>query len=164
MNCKAVQNQLSAYLDSELSGNEMLAIRQHISGCEACCEEEKALRTLKRMLASSRTPEPSDDLADRLCAAVFAKDRKDSRVERGSLLRASFITFAGVAACSMALTFAVVNSARSAASPAAASLGSQDVPKGHDLAFYIQRDQVYSAGTDATSGVPVISSLHDARK
>lgn len=163
MNCKTVQNQLSAYLDSELSGNEMLAIRQHISKCEGCREEEQSLRNLKRLLASSRTPEPSDDLADRLCAAVFAKDRKEPRSERHSVLRTSFFTFAGVAACSMALTFAVVNSAHSGNAPSA-NLVPQDAGKGHDLAFDIQRDQVYSAGMDATSGVPVISSLHDVHR
>jgi len=165
MNCKTVQNQLSAYLDSELSGNEMLAMRQHISGCETCQEEEQSLRSLKRMLASTRAPEPSDDLADRLCAAVFAKERKEVRSEKHVVLRTSFLTFAGVAACSMFLTFAVVNGARSSGNPSAAgNLIQPESAKAHDMAFYIQRDQVFDAGSDVTSGVPVLSSMHDVHR
>lgn len=160
MNCKTVQSQLSAYLDRELSGNEMLAMRQHMGECRACREEEEALRSLKQLLAVSRTPEPPADLADRLCAAVLAKDRRDVRKDSRVVLRTSFLTFAGVAACSMAFTFVLVNNAHPAG-PTNSGVSVTDATKARDMAFYIQRDQVYTASLDATSGAPMISSLPD---
>ena len=43
MNCGRVSNQLSAYLDRELTGTEMLQIRSHLTECDRCRSEHEAL-------------------------------------------------------------------------------------------------------------------------
>jgi anti-sigma factor RsiW len=58
MNCGRVSNQLSAYLDRELTGAEMLQIRGHLSACDSCRTEYEALSRMKMMLGRLRTPEP----------------------------------------------------------------------------------------------------------
>jgi hypothetical protein len=50
MLCSRAQNLLSAYCDYELTGEEMLAIRQHLEGCPACAREYASLRQLKSLL------------------------------------------------------------------------------------------------------------------
>jgi anti-sigma factor RsiW len=151
MNCKAVQNRLSAYLDRELPADDMAAMRAHIHECDACREEERALRSLKSLLCGARTPEPPADLAERLTAAVMA-ERESTPIRRG--LRLPVLTFAGIAACSMALTFVVLSAVR----PAETTPTALAKPDSEGLALQIQRDQVYSVGLDATSGAPVISA------
>ena len=152
MNCKAVQTKLSAYLDRELPGEELMAIRTHLHDCSSCHAEEQALRSLKSILCSARTPEPPADLAERLTAAVFA-DRQPAPEPRG--FRIPAFTFAGVAVCSMALTFIVLTAVRPPDSSPSAT-GPKDSSTG--VAFEVQRDQAFLVGADATSGVPLMSA------
>ena len=63
MNCRRVVNLMSAYVDGELTGEEMLAIRRHMSECEECAEEHKLTRMTKLALANLRTAAPRKDLA-----------------------------------------------------------------------------------------------------
>lgn len=58
MNCRRVSSLLSAYLDAELTGHEMLEIRAHLDACAACRGEHEALGETKRLLSSLalRTP------------------------------------------------------------------------------------------------------------
>jgi anti-sigma factor RsiW len=58
MNCGRVSNQLSAYLDRELTGMEMLQIRCHLSDCDRCCAEYEALQRMKMLLGRLRSIEP----------------------------------------------------------------------------------------------------------
>ncbi len=44
MNHEAVQEQLSSYLDGELSAEERAAVEEHLAGCAACREELELLR------------------------------------------------------------------------------------------------------------------------
>lgn len=61
MNCRKVQSLISAYVDSELAGVEMLAVRQHLSDCPECSAEFEALLRVKRAYGrlSPRTPSPA---------------------------------------------------------------------------------------------------------
>lgn len=63
MNCRHVVNSISAYVDGELTGAEMLAIRRHLGGCPECMEECESVRRTKRAVASLRTVCPRADLA-----------------------------------------------------------------------------------------------------
>jgi len=148
-----VQQHLSAYLDRELSGDVILEVRAHLSECAVCEAEERELRSLKQLLGGLEAPEPPADFAQRLTAAVI-RDRQPEAPRRRSL-RAGFLTFAGVAACSMAFTFLVLSGSR----PAPVSAGA----KQEDLAFEVQRDQAYAVGWDATSGAPMFSSTNYGR-
>ena len=104
MNCKTVQISLSAYLDGELAGSEMLEVRHHVQECAVCAREAEELRTLKTMLASSNTPTPPADFEARLVAHVFGKEQaKPAPSWR------SHIGIAGVAAAAAVAAFVVAS-------------------------------------------------------
>lgn len=63
MNCRRVVNLISAYIDGELTGEEMLEIRRHLSHCDECREEYESIRHTKMALANLKTTEPQRDLA-----------------------------------------------------------------------------------------------------
>jgi len=105
MNCKSVQNRLSAYLDRELGGDELLQMRAHIAMCSHCRREVDGLRSLKILLGGIHCPEPPEGLAERLTASVMGQRIKAPR----STLRVSAMMFAGVSACSMLATLLVLN-------------------------------------------------------
>ena len=73
MNCGRVSNQLSAYVDRELTGAEMLQIRAHLGACDSCRAEYEALGRIKMMLGRLRTAEPT--LSRRSFTAHFIPDR-----------------------------------------------------------------------------------------
>src|SRR5437667_11763584 len=58
MNCGRVSNQLSAYIDRELTGVEMLHIRRHLDDCDPCRSEYEALCRMKTLLGGLRSVEP----------------------------------------------------------------------------------------------------------
>jgi anti-sigma factor RsiW len=62
MNCGRVSNQLSAYIDRELTGAEMLSIRKHLGECEGCRAEYDALGGMKMLLGRLRTIAPRQDM------------------------------------------------------------------------------------------------------
>lgn len=76
MQCNKVQLQLSAYIDSELSGNEMLSIREHLRACPDCAAAEHAERSTKSLLSSMMSHAPSQNLEERLVDTILTKPRK----------------------------------------------------------------------------------------
>ncbi|HUV04780.1 MAG TPA: zf-HC2 domain-containing protein [Armatimonadota bacterium] len=70
MNCRKVQSLISAYVDCELSGLEMLAVRQHLSDCGECTLEFESLLGVKKALGSLCAQRPTSDLANRICARL----------------------------------------------------------------------------------------------
>lgn len=70
MNCQKVQSLISAYLDGELAGQEMLAIRHHLTDCTECAEEYESLLAIKRTFGKMRPMRPVDDLAARICSKL----------------------------------------------------------------------------------------------
>lgn len=71
MNCWRVQHLLSAYIDSELTGTEMIAVRHHIDSCEACKREYASILAVKKCLGLMATKRPvSKDLANKICSRV----------------------------------------------------------------------------------------------
>lgn len=70
MNCHKVQSLMSAYVDSELSGLEMLAIRQHLSECVECSSEFESLFSVKKALGRLGAKVPVTNLADRICSRL----------------------------------------------------------------------------------------------
>lgn len=144
MNCKSAQVRLSAYLDRELTGNELLELRDHLRGCEQCRLEEMQLRELKTMLGCLSVAEPPADLADRLCATII---KQPSPTEAKWSWKRSVITFSAVAACSMVTTFLVI------------SLRSDkptQLPARDSVAYDVIQDQAYTISSDPTEGSPLI--------
>lgn len=64
MNCRRVVNLISAYIDGELTGAEMLEIRRHLSDCPECTEEYESIRATKLALSRLATAVPRPDLAE----------------------------------------------------------------------------------------------------
>lgn len=58
MHCRRISGLLSAYLDAELSDEEMGGVSAHLDRCAACRQELEELRETKRLLASlvGKTP------------------------------------------------------------------------------------------------------------
>ncbi len=143
MNCNSVQTRLSAYLDRELSGSELLELRAHLADCRECRTEETELRNLKLMLGGLEPPAPSHDLADRLCCAVLQEARKS---ETRWSWRKPVLTFATVAAASMLVTFFIFSLRAPNSTP----------PAGQDITIDVARHEAYDVAGDPM-GAPVVS-------
>ncbi len=99
--CDTVRSLLSALVDGELAPLESIAIRRHLSQCEACHAELRATERLKVALHVAGTSEPlPDETAGRLEAAMqarFAAARAEARASRRWLpLAAAAVLTAGV--------------------------------------------------------------------
>ena len=70
MNCQRVNSLLSAYIDGELTGVEMIEIRRHLDGCRGCRDELDDLRAVKRLVGRVQPAQPSADLPGRICASL----------------------------------------------------------------------------------------------
>ncbi len=69
MNCRRIVSMMSAYVDGELTGVDMLEIRRHLSDCEECSAEYESIRLTKHALARLATARPRPDFA----AALFGQ-------------------------------------------------------------------------------------------
>ena len=74
MECQAVQEQLSAWLDDELSEATGAMLTAHLSRCEACREEWRQLKALDAALGNLAAPVPMG-----LASTVAAKVRRPRR-------------------------------------------------------------------------------------
>jgi hypothetical protein len=63
MHCGRVSNLLSAYIDRELAGTEMLQIRHHLESCSGCSAHHEALGHVKSLLGAAAPLEPHGDMA-----------------------------------------------------------------------------------------------------
>jgi anti-sigma factor RsiW len=145
MNCKSVQNYLSAYLDGELSGSEGLAVREHLSQCHECESEARHLRTLKELLRGLPVYEPSEGFEERLVSNVVRKAERRNRIFNLNLgfnwrLGAGFAVTAAIASL-------VVLQITERHVPRSEPTNSND-----GLALEIGRDQMFLAGNDPLSG------------
>jgi anti-sigma factor RsiW len=61
MLCGRVTNLLSAYIDRELAGAEMLQVREHLGACETCRAEHAELGEMKSLLGRVPAPPPRSD-------------------------------------------------------------------------------------------------------
>jgi len=59
VDCDRLEEVINAYLDQELPGDEMLAVRRHLDDCGACTRQFRDLLQLKQLLSTLREPAPS---------------------------------------------------------------------------------------------------------
>nr|AIA11914.1 Putative zinc-finger [uncultured bacterium] len=89
MLCGRVTNLLSAYIDRELAGAEMLQVREHLSNCEGCHAEHADLAEMKSLLGQMPAPPPRGDFVratvERLHAAQGAAPPPRPRFRMWSL-------------------------------------------------------------------------------
>ena len=101
MNCRQSQRLLSAYIDRELAGDEMLAVRTHLDECHECCSELEDLKKLKTMMASAKTVAPDPGVYSRMKTALHGPTLTRTQRQRGWSLMA-------LTACASALGVALV--------------------------------------------------------
>lgn len=70
MNCRRVSSLISAYIDGELTGVEMLEIRRHLDYCRSCTLQYESLRLTKQLLSGLAYAEPRAGLAGRICTRL----------------------------------------------------------------------------------------------
>jgi anti-sigma factor RsiW len=75
MECQAVQAQMSAWLDRELSEAAGARLTAHLAGCEACRREWRELTALDAALGNLAAPVPMG-LAERLAATLRRPHRR----------------------------------------------------------------------------------------
>lgn len=73
MNCGRISRLISAYLDGELSGMEMFAVREHVHSCQSCSAELEGTRQMKAIMGRLRPVKPSTGLEASLLAALGAE-------------------------------------------------------------------------------------------
>ncbi|MBD3335863.1 MAG: hypothetical protein GF355_10140 [Candidatus Eisenbacteria bacterium] len=77
MRCDEYKPLLSGHLDGELTPEEAVRLREHLSVCSACRDELIQLQELKEVTDSMQPPEPSDRFWDLYWHNVY------NRLERG---------------------------------------------------------------------------------
>lgn len=84
-------NSLSAYLDRELPGDQMLAMRSHVERCADCTAELESLRGLKSELSALPMCSPPEDLAENILRQVRISEpaTKERRLSWGLMVATS---------------------------------------------------------------------------
>lgn len=72
MNCNFAMSRMSCFVDGELPGDEMIALRRHLEACPPCREVYESERAAKKLLSALPEREASPDFEGRLLAAVRA--------------------------------------------------------------------------------------------
>lgn len=137
MTCRTVQAKLSAYIDGELSGFEMLDIRSHLHCCPGCSTEMEQIRQLKWALGSL----PENDPGPEFAANLYRVSTNPPLVRARRLPLAAVTTLAFAAALLVSLQ--VLRTSHHAA-PTGTSFAAQANHSNFDL----DRDQAYQSGGD----------------
>jgi Putative zinc-finger len=80
LKCPAAKDLFSPYLDGAVTGTEMLALQDHLSGCPSCHREYHALRRTQQFLVSVGRPKTPPDLGLKLRLAI---SREAAQARRG---------------------------------------------------------------------------------
>ena len=85
MNCKEVQENLSAYLDNILSAEEMILVKRHLDECNDCREELKILQETVEKLSSLEEKIPPISFRQELFKKLEQSTRKETYKKKFSL-------------------------------------------------------------------------------
>ena len=153
MNCKAVQSNLSAYLDRELGHDEFYEVRAHLVACSECQMEEQDLRCLKSLLSEMPSPEPSVDFESRLIGSL--RQPAARKVSRLPFQLWAAAVFACLALLSAFFTLKLKYGAQVAVASA------KPAPS---FAAEVRQDQVYEAdASDPHFGAPMLTTAEYGR-
>lgn len=145
MNCRNCRACLSAYLDGELTGTEMLRVREHVGRCQPCRDELEGFRSLKRALGEMAAPLPPASLEDRILRTV----REEARLREERALRVRWRTVAGLAAAT-AVAYACLAVTKPSLDRA------QTADRLDRPTIDLRHDRTYAAGGDPFVGAPVV--------
>ncbi|MBI4445456.1 MAG: zf-HC2 domain-containing protein [Acidobacteria bacterium] len=73
MACRVYSDNLTAFLDGELSRDEKVQLQKHLEDCSACSEEYQSLAVSCELIEQLRELEPSAQLWHRIAQATAAK-------------------------------------------------------------------------------------------
>jgi hypothetical protein len=136
MNCRYVESRLSCYVDGELTGREMLLIREHLASCPECDHQVQEFASMKQVLGSLQTPLVRSGFEDELVTKVLGHclpqpslwDRVVCAITRGNAFSWGLGAVGVIAAVAILFTPEHQNlftKGTSAPSPAAAMAGDQ---------------------------------------
>jgi anti-sigma factor RsiW len=148
---------MSAYVDGELTGADMLGIRRHLSECDDCAQEHESTRSVKQAMSRLRTVAPRKDFAESILAKLEVAEMSPyqrfanvaARFVHGKLSpAAAAIAASGVAL--MLLTAGGIDRITPQAGLSLASTSSQDVSfvraiHQPDLSFALARPLVVAS-------------------
>ncbi|MBX7132787.1 MAG: zf-HC2 domain-containing protein [Fimbriimonadaceae bacterium] len=154
MNCRTAQNIVSAYVDGELCGTEMLNLRSHLMVCKACAAEVEELKAVKRVMGAQPEVEVPAGFEDRLVQFVLADEAPRRR--ETPVWRLALVSSFAAAACVL-VVLQVFGRTTSAQPEMTASTTEQPI------AFDVNRDMTYASGSDPFGGQgPVLPASHVA--
>jgi anti-sigma factor RsiW len=78
VNCRKVNQLLSAYMDGELRGVEQRQVFEHLARCGECNMEYESFLQMKRMVGCMRTHQPPADLEARISYALTWEETQSS--------------------------------------------------------------------------------------
>lgn len=87
MQCSRAKRLFSPYLDGAVTGAEMLALQEHLSGCGACAEEYRGLRRTQQLVVSMGRVKAPEDLGLRLRVAISREAAQAKRPYEGLRVR-----------------------------------------------------------------------------
>lgn len=70
MNCRFTTSRISSYIDGELSGADMLKIRQHLSACESCSASYESARKIKELVGKLPEHRPDPAIEEKILSAI----------------------------------------------------------------------------------------------
>ena len=150
MNCRNIQPLLSAFVDCELTGEQMLEVRRHLADCPECREEQAEMVLLKTMLSGTPAVEPPEGFEDRLLHAVFKEVREEEPITMGQTIS----LLSGVSLVAAALTLLMLNFM--AAPP-------QESPTANSSIALMTDDQASLSASDPFGGTPVVHTNYGGR-
>lgn len=175
MNCSRITNLLSAYIDGELTGQEMLEIRHHLASCNECQDEYESLRSTKQMMSHLRRMSPRDGFATDIITRlddikVPAYQRFFTRLA-GAAKRNLAPVGAAAAVCALAFSFLTTgffsegNESIDAQAEAMAYMDNSRMGRMHNASFTSDINSVekaINARMDSNTPLPVIDPAeHD---
>jgi len=79
LQCPQAKRLFSPYLDGAVTGAEMLALQDHLSGCSSCNRQYQSLRRTQQLLVSVARPKAPADLGLRLRLAISREVAQSKR-------------------------------------------------------------------------------------
>lgn len=87
MNCAAIKQLFSPYLDGRVSGSEMHTLTRHVAECPNCAHEFTAMRSTQQLLSNLGPKKAPADLALKLRVAISREAAQRRRPYEGALVR-----------------------------------------------------------------------------
>lgn len=76
MECREVQNNLFAYMEREISPDDISAFEAHISGCESCTRILAGYRAMEAAIEAEKAIEPNPFASTRILQRLESEEEK----------------------------------------------------------------------------------------